>query len=273
MATSGASEPLSPQRSHSEPLADDLAGPTGIPPDRSPAIRSQAGPPCRLPIGASFRNPSGSRTSGTHWIPYHQRTPEVSIRPGANCLVLIGSTLLGPPLLVDGPFGPRLRVRGPHVSTASRLPAPVVPASAVTLRPASPVCGSAGAQWACDSHHGGHRSGIRNADRPTCGRSSPARGPGRAGFPYGSRRQETWHSNRPSTCFLAVAIVGMEAAADRRDIIPRSTLCPVGRSTSGRVVERCGEVEDPPVSPWTLRGERRRRRTPRRHGSPPTKSP
>ena len=167
----------------------------------------------------------------------------------------------GPPLLDDGPSGPRLRVHGPHVPTASRPHGPVAPASAVTLRPANPVCGSAGARWACDSHHGGHRSGIRNADRPTCDRSSPARGPDRAGFPYGSRRQETWHSNRPPSCFMAMAIVGMEAAADRRDIIPRSTLCLVGRSTSGPG-RRTAHGRGADMRPMSTAGCRPRRRAP-----------
>src|SRR5664280_3233829 len=50
------------------------------------AIRSQDGPPRLLPISASFRNPPGSRTSGTLRTPHHQYAPEASLRPGANYL-------------------------------------------------------------------------------------------------------------------------------------------------------------------------------------------
>src|ERR1019366_6182709 len=54
--------PVPLQRSHFELLALDLPGPAGISPVRSSAIRSQDGPPCLLPISASFRDPSGSLT-------------------------------------------------------------------------------------------------------------------------------------------------------------------------------------------------------------------
>src|SRR5664280_2192282 len=52
------------QRSHFEPLADGLTGPTGISPVQSSAIRSQDEPPWKLSISASFRIlPDPSKTS------------------------------------------------------------------------------------------------------------------------------------------------------------------------------------------------------------------
>ena len=47
-------------------------------------IRSQDGSPCLLPISASFRNPTGIRTSGTLRIPHYHYAPEASAGPGAN---------------------------------------------------------------------------------------------------------------------------------------------------------------------------------------------
>src|SRR5665213_913781 len=116
------------QRSHFEPLADGLTGPTGISPVQSSAIRSQDEPPWKLSISASFRIlPDPSKTSYVRGIAlrrdkrpipsrairrYHRQLraePHLSElhrrylpRPVVSMPVVVRSRCVRKPLVLDG---------------------------------------------------------------------------------------------------------------------------------------------------------------------------